>query len=284
MQEVIQFFRNHHTIYEVFKLVFLCVLAAFAVALVLRLERRLYRRLLEKKNNINLRFVESIVRFAVIFLAVQGVIMGSSITESFGRTLFQGTAIIAAIAGFAAQPVISDMICGLMLSATKPFDIGDRIELEDGTAGVVKDITLRHVVIHEVDTADFIIPNSKLNGMKILNMSNQSERRSVHMRFSIAFTADIDVAMSAIARAVEESPCTVPGFPSGDELVYAPVHFLSYADSSLELMTTVYFQPPTTTEHTRSDVNTRVKRALDAAGVEIPYNYVNVIVKDEDRA
>ena len=77
---------------------------------------------------------------------------------------------IAAVAGFAAQPVIADLICGMMISATKPFDIGDRIELEDGTAGIVKDITLRHVTLQDIDTIVRIIPNSKLNGMKITNM------------------------------------------------------------------------------------------------------------------
>ena len=177
----------HPTIWAAAKLIGAIVVAIIAVSVVLRLEKKATKRLIEKRGNINIRFVESISRFIIIFVAVQWVVMSSPLTQSFGRMLFQGTAIIGAIAGFAAQPVIADMICGLMMSATKPFDIGDRIELEDGTAGIVKDITLRHVVLQDIDTVVRVIPNSKLNGMKLANMSFHTRARSIHMRFNVAY-------------------------------------------------------------------------------------------------
>ena len=171
MEEITKLFADHPYIWQAIRLLMTTVAACVGVFLVLKLERKTVEKLLDRKKNINLRFVESVVRFVIILLAVEWVVMSSPLTQSFGKVLFQGTAIIGAIAGFAAQPVISDIICGLMLSATKPFDIGDRIELEDGTAGIVKDITLRHVVLQDIDTLVRVIPNSKLNGMKITNMS-----------------------------------------------------------------------------------------------------------------
>jgi small-conductance mechanosensitive channel len=57
---------------------------------------------------------------------------------------------------------------------------------------------------------------------------------------------------------------------------------MEYAGSYLELATTVYYTASNPTERVRSDVNTRVKKALEAAGIEIPYDYVNVVVRDED--
>ena len=282
MQQVIEFLRQHTLVWEIVKLVFVSVAACILVALALKVERKVYRRLMAKKNNINLRFVENIIRFLVIFLAAQAVIMSSPLTESFGKTLFQGTTVIAAIAGFAAQPVISDLICGLMISATRPFNIGDRIELDNGVAGVVKDITLRHVVIHKVDTIEIVVPNSKLNGMVITNMSYETTRRSFHCKFNVAYPTDADRAMAVIAHAIEECPYTEPGLPRDGTLIYAPVYFMAYADSSLVMETTVYYQPMTPTEVVKSDVNTRVKRALDAADIEIPYQYVNVVVNEKD--
>ena len=282
MTAVADFFKAHPMLWETLKLLLTSVAAFIAVTLALRLEKRASDKLIGKRNNINVRFVENVVRFVVIFLAVQWVVMSSSITQSFGRILFQGTTVIAAIAGFAAQPVIADMICGLMLSATKPFDIGDRIELEDGTAGIVKDITLRHVTLQCIDTVVMVVPNSRLNGMKITNLSFHRKARGIRMRFHVSYDTNVDRAMAVISAAVRESPHTVPGKPgeAGDE--YGPVYFLEYAESSLVMVTTVYYMPGTPTEAVKSDVNVRVKRALDAAGIEIPYSYVNVVMNDRD--
>ncbi len=160
--------------------------------------------------------------------------------------LFQSTALIGAVAGFAAQPVISDLFCGLMISTQKPFELGDRIELDDGTSGIVKDITIRHVVLREMDTEEIIIPNSRLNAMKIVNMSRGA----------------------------------VPGLNKNDVVQYAPVYFLSYAESSLVLKTIVYYQPSTPTEVVKNDVNLRVNALFNEKGIEIPYNYVNVVMKN----
>ena len=280
MTAVSTFVDEHPTLWASTKLILTAIITFIVVTLLLRLEKKASKRFFEKRGGINGRFVESIARFILIFLAVQWVVMSSTITQSFGRVLFQGTTVIAAIAGFAAQPVIADMICGLMISATKPFDIGDRIELEDGTGGIVMDITLRHVTLQDIDTVVRVIPNSRLNGMKITNMSYHMPVRSVHMRFNVAYTADVDQAMRVIGRAVEESPYSIPGKPGKDGKTYGPVYFIQYADSSLVMATTVYFDPTTATEVVKSDINTRVKRALDENGIEIPYNYVNVVIND----
>ena len=278
MTELIEFFRAHPTLWEALKLVALVALTASVLAILLRLEKRFAKRLFAKNNTINVRFVESVFRFVIIFVAVLWLVMSSKITEPLGRLVFQGTAIVGAIAGFAAQPVIADLICGLMISSAKPFNIGDRIELENGDAGIVKDITLRHVVIQTIDTVKLVIPNSRLNGMLITNMSYHTTVRSLHFRFNVSYDTDPTRAMAVIRQAVEGSPYTIPGHPGehGDE--YGPVYFIAYADSSLVMATTVYYPPTVPSEVVKSDINTRVKQALDANGIEIPYNYVNVVM------
>ncbi len=285
MSDVIQFLRAHPTLWEWLKLIVMAVGTSIVLWFVLRLERRLAQKWQHNKTNINTRLAERLLRFALIVVAVQWVMFSSKITQPFARALFQGTTVLAAIAGFAAQPVIADLICGVMLSSTRPFDIGDRIELEDGVTGIVKDITLRHVVLQGADTIDLIIPNSKLNAMKIKNMSRVRGFRSIYFRFKVAYTTDIEKAKAAIRAAVEECPYTVPAKPGPDGPDYGPVYFMEYADSHLELTTTVYYTASNPTERVKSDVNTRVKQALENAGIEIPYDYVNVVVRDiEERS
>ncbi len=282
MSEVVLFFKQHPIMWEWLKLLLITIATVIVLVVVLRLEGKIARKLLAKRDNINLRIVERILRFVLIVVAVQFVVFSSTVTQPFGRALFQGTTVLVAIAGFAAQPVIADLICGLMMTSTKPFDLGDRIEMEDGTAGIVKDITMRHVVLQGVDTIEIIVPNSQLNGMRLKNMSRPSSAglRSIYFRFGVAYHTDMDKAKAVVRQAVEECPYSVPGKAGPDGPDYGPVYFMDYDDSCLVLTTTVYYTSAHPTEQVKSDINTRVKRDLEAAGIEIPYNYVNVVFSD----
>ena len=254
------------------------ILIAFVVCFILlKLEKKLARKWLAKHKGINAIYMERIIRFVIIFIAAMWVIMSSNVTKSFGASLFQGTAVLAAIAGFAAKPVLEDMFCGFMLSSTRPFNIGDRIELDDGTAGIVKDITIRHVVLQGIDTLKIIIPNSQINGKRITNLSHQTTTRSIHFRFQVGLNTKVSQAKDVIRTAISESPFSVPR--NGEE--YSPVYFMSYTPNGMEMGTTVYYEPTSPTEVVRDDIYTRVNRALNAAKIEIPYSYTNVILNPD---
>ena len=276
MENIRSFLERNSTFKDWLWLLGYALAACLVVFLLLKIERKVFSKIYRKKDGIGTRFGERIVRFLTVFIAIEWVIMSSSLTRSFGSMLFQGTAIIAAITGFAAQPVISDMICGFMITATKPFEIGNRIELQDGTSGIVRDITLRHVVLQGIDTLKIVIPNSKMNQMKLINLSYQARNRSIQFNFRVAYHADAEFAMSVIQKAVMDSPFSVPKDESG----YAPVYYMSTEPSCLIMTTLVYYEPSNRTEVVKSDINTRVKKALNANGIEIPHEYVNVVFKN----
>ena len=123
----------------------------------------------------------------------------------------------------------------------------------------------------------------KMNGMEISNMSFQTRTRSMHLHFNVAYGTDIEKAMEMIAGAVRSSKFSVPGKKGGSGPEYGPVYFIQYADSSLVLATTVYYEPETPTEVVKSDINSRVKLALEENGIEIPYQYINIVVNEAGR-
>ncbi len=272
MEAVREFLKNDRGISSWVNLGISIIIAVLVVFALLKLERKLARKWLFRHDDINTRFTEKIIRFLVIFVAVLFVIMTSSVTKDFGSSLFQGTAVLAAIAGFAAKPILSDMFCGFMISTTKPFNIGDRIELDNGISGIVKDITIRHVVLQGIDTLKIVIPNSEINAKMITNLSHQTKTRSIHFKFTVGLNSNTDQVKRIIRETVRESPYSVPR--EGEE--YSPVYFLAYLDSGLQMATTVYYMPSSPTEVVRDDINSRVKRALEAANIEIPYNYVTI--------
>ncbi len=283
MQTIMDFISSNQLVSQILKFVLTIAAAGLMIFAFLRLSRQLFRRLRAKKADVNTQFGEKIARFIIIFLAVMWVVMSNDFTKSFGQSLFTSTTVIAAIAGFAAQSVLADLICGIMISSTKPFVVGDRIELDNGTAGIVKDMTLRHVVLTGMDTQTYIIPNSKMNAQLVRNMSYHTTIRSVDFRFSVSYSVDPEFACEVIRRAIIDSPYSVPGraYQPGGELEYGRVFFLAIRDSWLEMGTTGYYEPTVPTEVFKNDINTRVKKALDENHIEIPYNYLNVLLQQD---
>ncbi|MBR1798118.1 MAG: mechanosensitive ion channel family protein [Clostridiales bacterium] len=251
-----------------------------AIFVLLRINRRVFRKLHEKKKALQLVFFEKVASTAII---IAGVILTISLWggfDSLWKTVLGGTAIVSAVLAFAAQDAIKDILGGLMISINKPFEIGNRIELEDGTTGIVTDITMRHVVILKMDTVYAIIPNSKLNSMSLVNYSYNSDMRSARFDFHVAYDTDMKKAMEVVLDAIKASPYSIPGKKVKDKLEYAPIYFMAYEDSSLKLSTTVYFKFPTTSEVIISDINLRVNEAFKENGIEIPYQYVNVVERN----
>ena len=276
MEAINQFLQEHPSISAWGKLGISIVIAVIICIFLLKLEKKIAKKWVPKFDGINARFAEKVIRFVIIFIALMWVIMSNDITRSFGNSLFQGTAVLAAIAGFAAKPVLSDMLCGFMLSATKPFNIGDRIEMDDGTAGIVQDITIRHVVLKGIDTLKYIIPNSEMNAMRITNLSQHAKTRSIHFRFSVGLYSDVEQVKKLISDAIISSPYTVAR-DGGD---YSPVYFIRYLTNGLEMAVTVYYEPESPTEVVKDDINCRVNAALNAGCIEIPYDYMTVVMNN----
>jgi len=258
------------------------VVAVILIAWVLTgINKRIFKRIQKNRTGIHLVFFQRLSSVVIViaciilaFSAVDGV-------DSVWKTILGGTAIISAVIAFAAQDVIKDILAGLMISLHKPFGIGDRIVLEDGTAGIVEDITMRHIVLHGVDTQRIVIPNSKINSMQLTNFSCGEFDRSIHFRFSVGYDTDIALAKSVIADAIKESEYSIPvSKKEGEKPAYSPVYFMSFADSALILAVTVYYQKSFAAEVVTNDINTRVRAALIANGIEIPYNYVMVVSKE----
>ncbi len=192
--------------------------------------------------------------------------------------LLTGSALIVAIVGFAAQTAISDIICGFLISVNKPFEIGDRIIIEGMQAGIVEDITLRHIVVGIYDDLKIIVPNSQLNTKTLINTSyNNDERRGIHLEFSVSYDTDVQKAIDIIRDCVVESPYTLGVVRNGVLEDSGPVYFLRFADSALILETTIWVTKTTSSYVATTDINLRVNKAFKANNIEIPYNYLNVV-------
>ena len=265
------------TLGQIVELLIYAVIAVIVTTVILLIYGKFVKNRLKAKNNLTIRFTQNIIRVVIILIAVIWVLVSSTATTDIGKVLFQGTAILGAVFGLAAQPVLGDFFSGIAITLNRPFEIGDWIELENGTAGVVADITPRHVVLRSLGTVEIIVPNSKINALMLKDTSFK-KLRSVKMDFNVAYGTDVDKASEIIKTEIINSELTVPA--KNDE--YSDVFFEAFADSSLVLTTIVYFKQSTSGLAVKTDVNKRVNDAFNEAGIEIPFNYVNVVMQGKD--
>ena len=261
---------------QIVELLIYAVIALVVTTVILLIYGKFVKNRLKAKNNLTIRFTQNIIRVVIILIAVIWVLVSSTATTDIGKVLFQGTAILGAVFGLAAQPVLGDFFSGIAITLNRPFEIGDWIELENGTAGVVADITPRHVVLRSLGTVEIIIPNSKINALMLKDTSFK-KLRSVKMDFNVAYGTDVDKASEIIKNEIINSELTVPA--KNDE--YSEVFFEAFADSSLVLTTIVYFKQSTSGLAVKTDVNKRVNDAFNKEGIEIPFNYVNVVMQKD---
>ena len=239
-----------------------------------------FKRWSRNSTKIHRRFLGKIAYIAVIIICLANVIGQIDPTLNLHSTILKGSALIVAIVGFAAQTAISDLICGFLISIHKPFEIGDRVIAEGMEPGIVEDITLRHTVLRIYDGLRVVVPNSEMNAKVIVNAGWNTDRHGVHLTYAVGYDTDIQMAMDVIRDCVAESPYTLGIETNGIMEDSGPVYFLKFADSALILETTIWVTKGTSTYVAITDVNMRLYRAFKEHGIEIPYNYINVVERE----
>lgn len=234
----------------------------------------------KRSNKIHRRFLGKLLNLIIIAICLVNILSLVNPSMNLHSTFLKGSALVVAIVGFAAQPAISDLICGFLISVNKPFEIGDRIIPEGLEPGIVEDITLRHTVIRIYDGLRVIVPNSELNTKVVINTSYMNNRRGIHLNYSVSYDTDVQLAMDIIRDCVVESPYTLGVETNGIMEDSGPVYFLKFADSALLLETTIWVTKDTNSYVATTDVNMRVNLAFREHGIEIPYNYLNVVERE----
>jgi len=175
--------------------------------------------------------------------------------------LLAGLGIAGFVIGFALQDVLSNFASGMMILIYRPFDVGDFVEA-GGVTGKVSDLTLVSTRILTIDNQLLFVPNTKIWGDVIRNVTHQDTRR-VDLVFGIGYGDDI-----AKAEEILESILSEHDLVLDDPMFAVKLHEL--ADSSVNFVV----RPWVKTEDYWDvywDITRQVKERFDAAGVSIPF-------------
>ena len=171
--------------------------------------------------------------------------------------------------GLGLQGVVKEFVSGLVLIFDRAVNIGDYVEMQDGTRGVVQEIGPRAARIRNNDNVYLLIPNSKLIENTVINWTLRGETRRIHVPFQVALGADKETVREAVIEAARDVPFTLPD----TDLHRTQVWLVGYGDSSLrfELIVWPTLEAVKRPKAMNAAYTWAIDDALRKAGVEIPY-------------
>jgi len=235
------------------------VLAGLLAAHLLRraLQRRLHADEFEHQAVVVAgRFARLVVAGVAFFYALS--LLGIQLGPLIGAVGIGGIAV-----ALAAQSMLADLIASVLLQTRRPFRRGDQIETNDHH-GRVEDVNFRTVVLRSYDGQRVFLPASKVLNGPIVNYTVLGRRRT-KLTIGLAYDADLEEAAARLLEAVRTVE-GVHGRPAPE------VNVTDFGESSVNVDLLYWHAPDqATTRRVRSAVAIAAKRALDEAGIEIPF-------------
>lgn len=237
---------------------------------------KIFDRFLERTGtDISLRrFLYSglrIVMYVVIFILMIGVlgIGTSSVVAVFGSA--------GLTLGLALQGSLSNLAGGVLILLLKPFRVGDYI-IEDtkGNEGVVQSIDVFYTRLLTSDNKMVSVPNGTLANSSLTNVTAQDKRR-LDMIVPIGYTSDLKLAKNIILDIIDK---TQEVLVNEDINVYVS----ELGESSVNIGLRIWV-PTANYWAVKWRITEQIKYAFDDAGIEIPYNKldVNIINSNVDK-
>lgn len=223
-----------------------------------------------KRSNIDnaaRSFLVSLVRIILYLVVVTMAMTLINVPMSSIITIFGAAGLAISLA---LQNCLSNLCGGFIILFSKPFSSGDTIEI-DGSVGVVESISILYTKMVTPDHKTVFIPNGKVSDAKIVNYTESPTRR-VDMTFSVSYDNDFDTVQSLILGIIDNEPLILK-----DPLPI--VRMTAHGESSIVIDTFVW------TENAnfftvKYNITEAVKAVFDENGITVPYNQLDVHIKE----
>lgn len=263
------------------------IIVAFIIDKVLRFLLGKYIERSSRTLNVDptrYRFLKNAQRAIIMILALVLIFQSIPSLRNLGLSIFAGAGIFAAIIGFASQQAFSNIISGIFIVISKPFRVGDVIEIGELHSGIVEDITLRHTVIRNYENRMIIVPNSVISAQTIENSSIIDSKIRNFLFIGISYDSNIEKAISIIQKEAVKHPNFIDNRTEEEQAMGIHpviVRVLGFGDSSVNLRASVWTQDSPSGFVLKCDLNKSIKERFDSEGIEIPFPYRTIVYKNE---
>lgn len=246
------------------------LVTAVGGALLIHAVHSLLTRMVEHNPHVDssaARFVLGILRA----LAWAGLVIAIIVQLGFrvDALLSQAGLLVAALA-LALQNEIVSIVNGIKLVVTQPFKQGDHVEA-GGVDAVVRTINLFSTEFVTYDNKVIRVPNASVVGGTIINYSSMPTRR-IEAIASVAYGSDLATVKRVLAQAIQDTPKILK--------TPAPVCRMSAMSASSLDFTVLVWVYAGDFVSVKSNLLENIYNALNANGLEIPFNQLDVHLRD----
>jgi len=264
-ETVMEFFSNSpipfsQVIYTVIILIAIIIISKMVKRSIKKYSSEQIDKHLEKSTYTIIRIIIYIIAL-IALLKVWGIAPGG---------LLAGAGVMGIILGFAAQQTIGNIIGGILMMFSRPFSIGDWIEV-DGDSGTVKDIKLIHTTIETFDGEEVSIPNNVISSSTINNLSKRGKLR-IKETIGIDYDSDPEKAKEIAEEEMKEHPDT-----ASDPEPRAYVNELADSSINLEILCWIDNPAPKKRRKVLHDLIISIKRRYNENGIGIPFPHAELL-------
>ncbi len=213
-----------------------------------------------------IQFLSAVVKYGLYFVLIM-MILGLFGVATTSVVAVLGSAGVAI--GLALQGSLSNFAGGVLILLLKPFKVGDYI-IQGTNEGTVYEISIIYTKLKTVDNRVVVIPNGTLSNDSIINVSHMEERM-LDVTVGISYDADIRTAKEILFKLAQEDEARLPG---KDAVVFVDQLGASSVDMKLRIWVKAEDYWPAKWRLTEN-----VKYALDENGISIPYQQIDVQIK-----
>lgn len=230
------------------------------------------KKLSQKSNGLHIKYFNSLVKILIVLVEIYYILTLFDATKSLSTTILGGGAIFITVLSFGAQQAMGNIVSGFFISASKPYELEDKIKVVSGGSilaeGIVKDITTRHTVIETFDGQTCIIPNSVMDSSVIIN-TTYTENVGNFLTVEISYESDVDRAMEILKQIIVDHKLTL----NDDSTT---VSLSQMTPNGLMLKTAIWTKTLGDNFSACSDIRKQVLKAYLAEGITIPYQTITI--------
>ncbi|MEM6993287.1 MAG: mechanosensitive ion channel domain-containing protein, partial [Myxococcota bacterium] len=186
--------------------------------------------------------------------------------------------IIGIAVGFAAKDTLANLFAGVFIIADAPYKVGDWIVIDGTLRGRVVRIGIRSTRMLTRDDVEITIPNAIIGNSKVVNEDGGPiAPHRVRIYVSVAYGSDVD-RVSEVLLTCPAGVANVCSEPAPD------TRFRAFGDSGLNFELLVWCDDPGCRGKLISTLTTKIYKAFNAAGIEIPFNQLDLHIKSPAEA
>ncbi|MEF8802378.1 MAG: mechanosensitive ion channel family protein [Halolamina sp.] len=221
---------------------------------------------------------QMVLRGARLLVTLFFLLIGAGLVGLRLGNIVLSVTVFSAVVGIVLAPLVGSVINGLFLLADEPYEIGDMVELPDGTRGFVDDITIRYTKIFTLENTFVVIPNDVIREQQVVNFSAEDERARLSLDVLVTYESDVATARALIEEAAAGAERVIRGgpdirigtarYPAGPSC-----YINEFGDNGVLLTLRYWVDHPYKLLTARSKVQTRIWDLLEERDVDVEMAY-----------